>query len=291
MNLPPDPELNQCIKFKDVHSYYHISCVTPDKVWISDSNDDTSNNLSLINTTGDTLFHLKDLYHSYTGAHTVNNDRELIYIDMRGAIIKLSKDMKTSTTFIAREDTLWMPQCVYSSPNSGDLLVGMFRKDSEASKVTRYTQTGQISQTIQYDNSGLDLYRKPVFLTENNNGDVVVSDYNFLPGAIVVTGRGGEHRFSYTGHPHDSGIEPSSICTDALSHILVLDAASRLVEIIDKNGRFLSHLSIQSDEIPNISSLSYDVITHRLWVNLFYNNYSVCVYNYPTKQNNLTGMQ
>lgn len=223
---------------------------------MSDHNYDTSNNLSLINTTGDTLFHLKDLYHSHTGAYNVNNDCELIYIDIRGAIIKLSKDMKTSTTFIARVDNLWMPQCVYSY--SGDLLVGMFRKDSEASKVTRYTQTGQLSQTIQHDNSGLELYRKPVFVTENNNGDVVVSDYNFMPGAIVVTGRGGEHRLSYTGHPPDSGIEPSSICTDTLSHILVLDGRCDLVEILDENGRFLSHLSTQSYEIPHISSLCYD---------------------------------
>lgn len=248
---------------------------------MSDHNYDTSNNLSLINTTGDTLFHLKDLYHSHTGAFTVNNDCELIYIDIRGAIIKLSKDMKTSTTFIARVDNLWMPQCVYSY--SGDLLVGMFRKDSEASKVTRYTQTGQLSQTIQHDNSGLELYRKPVFVTENNNGDVVVSDYNFMPGAIVVTGRGGEHRFLYTGHPPDSGIEPSSICTDTLSHILVFDGRCDLVEIIDENGRFLSHLSTQSYEIPHISSLCYDLTTHRLWVKLYSvsHNYNVCVYNYP----------
>lgn len=106
--------------------------MTPDKACISGRNDDTSNNISLINTTVDTLFHLKNLYHSDTGAHTVNNDRELIYIDMRGAIIKLSKDIKTTTTLIPRVDTLWMLQCVlfliqcvYNYPTQQNNLTGM----------------------------------------------------------------------------------------------------------------------------------------------------------------------
>lgn len=285
----PDLELYQYIKVADVRPDNHIFCVTPDRAWLNDCRVGISN-LILTNTTGETLFHLKDLYNSIAGAHTVNSDCELIYIDMRGVIIKLSKDMNTFATFIGRVDDLWMPQCVYCSPFTGDLLVGMLREDVEAAKVMRYNQTGQLSQTIQHDNTGLELYRKPVFVIENNNGDVVVSDFNFMPGAIVVTGRGGEHRFSYTGHPPELGIQPCSICTDALSNILVLDAINKTVDIIDERGQFLSHLQTKSNKIRHITSFGYDVNTHRLLVGIFHASRNVCVYNYPTRQDNLTGM-
>lgn len=119
-----------------------------------------------------------------------------------------------------------------------------------------------------------------------------MSDFNFMPGAIVVTGPGGEHRFSYTGHPPELGTQPCNICTDALSNIRMLDAINKTVDIIDENGQFLSHLLTQSHEIPLISSFGYDANTHRLWVGLFHasRNCNVCVFNYPTRQDNLTGM-
>uniref|UniRef100_K1QZC9 Uncharacterized protein n=1 Tax=Magallana gigas TaxID=29159 RepID=K1QZC9_MAGGI len=85
-------------------------------------------------------------------------------------------------------------------------------------KVFRYNKSGQLTQTIQYENTELELYRQPNYVTENNNGDVVVSDYE---SAVVVTDRGGRRRFSYTGHPPGSNLGPLGICTDAMSHILM----------------------------------------------------------------------
>uniref|UniRef100_A0A8W8LNG2 Tripartite motif-containing protein 3 n=1 Tax=Magallana gigas TaxID=29159 RepID=A0A8W8LNG2_MAGGI len=129
------------------------------------------------------------------------------------------------------------------------------------------------------------LYRRPSYITENNNGDVVVSDSIFPSGAVVVTERGGRHRFSYTGHPSGSGLWPWGICTDALSHILVCD--DRTVQMLNKDGQFLSHLLTKSQEMGRPWSLSYDVNTHRLWVGS-YNNNKVCVYSYIDTQDALT---
>lgn len=56
--------------------FHHLSPVTPDKVWVSD----TRNNLFLKNTEDDTLHHLTDLCNGYV-VHTVNSNSELIYID------------------------------------------------------------------------------------------------------------------------------------------------------------------------------------------------------------------
>eukprot|EP00105_Crassostrea_gigas_P043728 XP_019927876.1 PREDICTED: uncharacterized protein LOC105340573 [Crassostrea gigas] len=226
-------EFHQSLTLKGVRRCDHIVCVTSDQVWVSDRN-----KLILTNTTGVALHQVEDsCSHSYRGSYTVNSERELIYIDRNYNVNKLSKDMKTTTTIIQRTDSTWRPRCMCWSLSTGDLLVAMFKY--RAGKVTRFNHNGQLTQTIQHDSTGLQLYCDPRYITENNNGDVVVSDWL---SAVVVTDRGGRHRFSYTGHPSGSGLWSRGICTDALSHILVCDDRTNAVHIIDKDGQFLSHL-------------------------------------------------
>uniref|UniRef100_K1QE00 Tripartite motif-containing protein 3 n=1 Tax=Magallana gigas TaxID=29159 RepID=K1QE00_MAGGI len=293
LKLTSGAELHQSLTLTGVDCCRHISCVTSDRVWVSDWN----NNLMLTDTTGVPLHRVKDswsgLYRGNIGSHTVNSESELIYIDRNSNINKLSKDMKTTTTFIERTDSTWEPWCVYWSPSTGDLLVGMYmymynddtKTHKVRGKVTRYNQSGQLTQTIQYNNTGRGLYRGLRYITENNNGDVVVSD--FVSGAVVVTERGGRHRFTYTGHPSGSRLWPYGICTDALSHILVCDVITHTVQMINKDGQFLSHLLTKSQEMGGPWGLSYDVNTHRLWVGSEYNK-KVCVFRYITRQDALT---
>lgn len=77
-------------------------------------------------------------------------------------------------------------------------------------KVTRYKKTGEETHTIQFNNDRLQLYRLPLYITENKNGDVVVSENK---DAVVVTDRGGKHRFTYTRIPSGSKISPRGVCT------------------------------------------------------------------------------
>uniref|UniRef100_K1QJI6 Tripartite motif-containing protein 2 n=1 Tax=Magallana gigas TaxID=29159 RepID=K1QJI6_MAGGI len=280
LKLTSGAELHQSLTVTGVDRCYHISCVTSDRVWVSDWN----NNLMLTDTTGVPLHRVEDSCRGYGGLHTVNSESELIYIDRYYYIKKLSKDMKTTTTFIERTDSTWEPQCVYWSPSTGDLLVGMYNDRTRTGKVTRYNQSGQLTQIIQHDNTGLGLYRKPIYITENNNGDVVVSDYR---AGVVVTERGGRYRFSYTGPRSGSGLRPHGICTDPLSHILVCDGRTNTVQMLDKDGQFLSHLLIRPCGIFSPHSLNYDVNTHRLWVGSEENN-KVCVYSYIDTQDALT---
>nr|XP_034319906.1 uncharacterized protein LOC105338511 [Crassostrea gigas] len=281
LKLMSPPELLPSLTLTGVGCCYHISCVTSDRVWVSDYR----YNLILTDTTGVPLHRVEDSCNGLydRGLHTVNSESELIYIDRNYNINKLSKDMKTTTTFIERTDSTWRPGCVYWSPSTGDLLVGMYNNDTETGKVTRYNQSGQLTQTIQNDNTQLGLYRKPTYITENNNGDVVVSDLD----AVVVTERGGRHRFSYTGHPSGSRLEPQGICTDPLSHILVCDDITKTVQMLDRDGQFLSHLLIRPSGIFYPRSLSYDVNTHRLLVGSWLYN-TVVIYRYITRQDALT---
>ena len=70
------PILQKTILLRDDgYIFYHISCVTLDRVWVSNG----PNILILLDTaTGDILHYLKDALVSVTGKHTVNSDRELI---------------------------------------------------------------------------------------------------------------------------------------------------------------------------------------------------------------------
>lgn len=138
---------------------------------------------------------------------------------------------------------------------------------------------------MQFNNTEIKLCKYPRFITENNNGDVLVSD----SGAVVVTERGGKHRFSYTGHLSGSKIQPRGICTDELSHILVCDGYSNTVQMLDKNGQFMSHLLVKPSGIYQPSSLSYDVSTRLLWVGSGLYNNKLCVYRFVDRRYAFTG--
>nr|XP_022337217.1 uncharacterized protein LOC111133281 isoform X1 [Crassostrea virginica]XP_022337218.1 uncharacterized protein LOC111133281 isoform X1 [Crassostrea virginica]XP_022337220.1 uncharacterized protein LOC111133281 isoform X1 [Crassostrea virginica]XP_022337221.1 uncharacterized protein LOC111133281 isoform X1 [Crassostrea virginica]XP_022337222.1 uncharacterized protein LOC111133281 isoform X1 [Crassostrea virginica]XP_022337223.1 uncharacterized protein LOC111133281 isoform X1 [Crassostrea virg len=276
LTLMSSPVLQKSLSVTGVRYCYHISCVTPGRVWVSDYY-----NIILTDTaTGKQLHSVKDSLDSLTGKHTVNCDSELIYIDNDKNINKLSSDLKTTATLIKHTDKTWTTQCVYCSSSSGDLLVGMFRDDTRTGKVMRYDNTGKRKQTIPHNNNTPhDLYRNPWYITENNNGDVLVSD--FLR-AVVVTSGEGVHRFAYTGPPSGSRLfYPVGICTDVMSHILVSDWNTDTVQMLDRDGQFLSYLlTTQSPGIHGRPhSLSYDVTNHVLWVGTLNNN-TLSVYRY-----------
>ncbi|XP_056007516.1 uncharacterized protein LOC125666246 [Ostrea edulis] len=262
------------------HGVFHISRVMSDRVWVSDLD-----NLILTDTTGDTIHRVTDITPLFRGVHTVNSSGELIYIDRKRNINKLSTDNKTVTRLIQRTSP-WYPVCVCCSPSTGDLMVAMYNTDTKTGKVTRYNSSGQHILTIEHDNTGHTLYSQPLYITENNNGDIIVSDYiNSKRGAVVVTERGGRHRFSYTEPPSGSSLRPLGICTDALSHILVCDYYT--VQMIDKDGHFLSLLLTQQHGINIPYSLNYDDKTHLLWVGSWDTN-TVSVYRYLQRRYSLT---
>ncbi|XP_061186337.1 uncharacterized protein LOC133194391 [Saccostrea echinata] len=219
LNLTSASVLHRSVTVPGVNGVTHISCVTPNLVWINDYH-----KLILTNTAGDTLHYMADIW-SYTwsnGAHSVNIAGDLIYIDRGGNIKRLSKDSSTSKTLIEKTNS-WQPQCVYCSQSNGDILVMMWNTDKSKGKgmLTRYNYKGQPIQTIGHKKSGQKLYSCPIYITENRNGDVIVSDFiDYHQGAVVVTGRGGKYLFSYTGPPTGSGLRPHGICTDVLLNIM-----------------------------------------------------------------------
>ncbi|XP_062581730.1 uncharacterized protein LOC134243475, partial [Saccostrea cucullata] len=242
--------LQKSVRVSGISECLHITHVSTDRVWINDYD----GKLILTNTTGDILDRVTDLINCSGEVHTVT------YIDSHDNIIKLSSD-KVKTTVIPCTAP-WRPLCVYSSPSTGDLLVGMWNTDTKKGQVNRYTNTGRHIQTIQHDNTGQKLYSYPHYITENRNGDVIVSDFD--RDAVLVTDSSGRHRFSYTGPPSGSLLKPRGICTDALSHILVCDRYTDTVKMIDRDGQYLTETAQHRKDTP--CGLSYDDITRSLWV-------------------------
>ncbi|XP_062603067.1 uncharacterized protein LOC134264801, partial [Saccostrea cucullata] len=271
--------LHKSVRVSGVSGCYYITQVSTDRVWISDN----EGNLILTNTRGVTLDKVTGLYQYGYGVHTVTRDSAVIYIDSDRNIIKRSKDKEK--TKVIPYTSPWEPHSVYSSPSTGHLLVGMYNTDTYTGQVNRYTNTGEHIQTIQHDNTGQGLYEYPGYITENRNGDVIVSD--FYRDAVVVTDSTGRHRFSYTGHPSGSGLDPRGICTDALSHILVCDVRTDTVHIIDQDGNYVTMLGREQHGIYKPYGLSYDCDTQLLWVGSWGNN-KVNIYRLINEGDNLT---
>ncbi|XP_078330663.1 uncharacterized protein LOC144624640 [Crassostrea virginica] len=232
------PELKSVVKLNNFASCQHISWVTRDQVWISERN-----KLVLIDTTTGNIIHtVNDVVDGWWwGLHTLNTDCELLYVSTDNSITKLSNDRKTATPVYTMKGTSYQPKSLYCSLFTGDLLIGMTGKYEykETGIVAKLNKTSQLTIIIPNDYKHHTLFKDPNYITENNNGDIVVSDYWR---GLVVTDHEGNHRFSYTDTPFGSKLLPRGICTDALSHILVCDFITKTIQILDKGGKFLLHI-------------------------------------------------
>ena len=281
------PKLQKSSTLKNFESCEHISSLTRDRVWISERN-----KLVLIDiATGNIIHTLTDVVSgSWRGLHTVNNDRDLFYISNDNSILKLSNDRKTVTTFINKKDLPFEPQSLYCTPATGDLLIGVRISHSDENKkvckVARFDNTGKLTMTIPKRQKHPPMFMDTNYVSENNNGNIVVSDYWQ---GVVVTDDVGKHLFTYKDTPFGLRLLPRGICTDALSHILVCDFNSETVLILDKEGNFLLYIPtpISLGHYAKPCSLNYDWNNHLLWIGSW--NNTVSRYRHINRHFVLTG--
>ncbi|XP_062601553.1 uncharacterized protein LOC134263250 [Saccostrea cucullata] len=297
LEMMPKPVLKNSFSVVYVSEVRHISCVTTDMVWVSDPR----GFIILTNTRGVPSCFLLDNMDTVndTGGHCVTREGNLVFIDKHHNISKLSTNKIRKNTLIKVRNP-WVAKCVYSSSSNGDLLVGILRSEKEKNKptkakVVRYNSEGKPIQVIGDENTDQRLFEHPLYITENHNGDVIVSDQNR---AVVVTDRGGKHRFSYTGPPPEeqdefsftgplsrSRLLPLGICVDALSNILVSDANSKTIQMIDKDGHFLSVLFSEQRWKKAPRALGYNNKNHLLWVGTSDHKEEISIYRYIQRKN------
>lgn len=269
------PIVQKNVIMKSLNCCLHISCVTPELFCVSDEE-----KTMLTNTNGKIVKKLED-FGDQCGTHTVNTEKQLLYIDEKYNINILSIPSNSGSTFIKGSDPTWRSRCLNYSHSTGTLIVGMCSENPQTGKVVRYDHTGKQIQTIQYHTAGHDLYKSPIYITENKNNDVVVTDW--LLHAVVVTNSKGTFRFSYSGYPQKSELRPRGIATDVFAHILVCDSKTDTVQIIDKNGNFISYIVIDEHKLIKPRSLCYDTENHLLWVGSW-TNVRMLAYRYINRQ-------
>lgn len=157
----------------------------------------------------------------------------------------------------------WNISCIYCSPRNENLLVGLVNVDN--SKVAVYDDLGNEILTIQVNEKHQNLYCNPVFITENQNGDIIVSDCG--TNSVVVTDQTGNHRFTINDVVNrKQGFY--SVCTDSLSRILICSGSGLLV--FDTNGTFQTYFapreSLAFREYYLPYALCYDTENKIVWV-------------------------
>ncbi|XP_022311816.2 uncharacterized protein LOC111117043 [Crassostrea virginica] len=197
---------------------------------------------------------------------SVTRGRELIYSDLISKTVNIVRDRKSKTLITPpRGWTPWRLSCT----RSGDVLVHVFKESGpqRKNKIIRY-QGQNIKEEICNDGQGNLIFKDggySLYMSENNNGDVCVSDIN--ADTVVVVDKTGRVRFRYDGTParREKSFDPRGIVTDALSQIIVTDYNNNCLHILDQNGQFLSCVDDCGLEKP--VGLSVDS-EGRLWVGL-----------------------
>ncbi|XP_056006460.1 uncharacterized protein LOC130050417 [Ostrea edulis] len=162
---------------------------------------------------------------------TVYNKHVVYTTPISKTVRRVAADKTIQTMFTTGE---WTPRGIKSTA-SDDLLVCL-RKDDQ-SKVVRYSGSGTVLQEIQYDSQGQPLYRRPAYITENVNGDIIVTDWK--KPAVIAVDRLGIFRFSFSGRDKPSAV--SSVTTDPAGHVIITDFCDK-IHMLDRDGRFLRYI-------------------------------------------------
>lgn len=265
--LDDNLSVNNEISVPIVKSTHHITCTPDGHVWVSDN----VGNLVLMDIRGNCLMKLVTSSGD-EGYHSVTSNGELIYADKASRSVRKITTSKEVKTIL--KTGMWRPTCVFSSPKNMDIFVGMV--SDQNAKIGRFDRRGNCLLDIHTDSRGEPMLKYPLYLTENKNADICVSDVN--KHAVVVMDKFGRHRFNYKGGGGGGGFWPHGISTDEQGHILICNSyySNPSVHMIDENGVFLFIILAQKHGLQKPRGLCVDN-QQRLWVGQWHDN-KVCVF-------------
>nr|XP_022303444.1 uncharacterized protein LOC111111011 [Crassostrea virginica] len=240
-----------------------VACVREAETWIY-GDDKTITRIDIHGTVRDTV---TTPCLQCPGGISVTKWRELIYSDQNRGTVNIVRHGKSGTLITAPRGCTPGKLCCTSS---GDILVHMYKGTGPQTKnkIIRY-QGQNIKKEFNKDGKGNPIFKDgqySLFMSENNNGDICVSDGN--ADTMVVVDKKGRVRFLYDGSParREKPFNPRDIVTDVLSQIIVTDYNNNCLHILDQNGQFLRFVDDCGLERPD--GLSVDS-KGRLWVGLF----------------------
>lgn len=214
----------------------HIAYVKPGSLWVA--GDSTLMQIdfagNLIQTVDDAL--------CYHGCFAVMENGDLFYISKDQHSIRKKSSVETST--IVDLPNYVSIRCICISQKKGNLLV-VTRNDLKTQRhsVVRYDIKKNISHVVLDDSIG-DPYKAPVYITENRNGDIVVSDQGNK--AVIVVNSAGQNRFIIK--KRNSIFLPCGLATDDTGNILVVEGHKETyIYVFDQDGILTRRLSEKRD--------------------------------------------
>lgn len=243
----------------------HISYLMPNRFWVSDMK-----KVQEIDENGVTLKEL-DIYFTLFGSHTLTQSGDLLFLKDND-VFMLTSNGELRNLFIHTS----VHFCIHCSRMNDDILIG------DINIVIRYNISGIKLDEINLDDKGQSLYVETIFITENINGDIIVSDNGKR--AIIVTNRSGRHIFNYKGHHSQTTFHPGGICTDVFEHILVCNVSSDpSVHLLNQKGEFLTYLLTKHQHGSDCPQALCVDSQHNLYVG-YSNKNRINVYSYLTDE-------
>lgn len=151
----------------------------------------------------------------------------------------------------------------------GEILAGLVKLTKENYfGIARYSLEGERKQFITQMMKKWE--REPIlvglvyrtYITENINGDICLSGETSLTKVVNIIRPNGDHRYTYEGKEASMSqpFLPRGICTNELGNILIADERNHGIHVLNKDGGFLTWLTIPDD--PRASPISLCIDHH-----------------------------
>lgn len=119
------------------------------------------------------------------------HNKQVVFSDKPNKAVKIISLNDSVETLFRTGD--WFPRGV-TSTSANDILVCLSKDDQF--NVVRYSSTGTVLQEIQYDSQRQPLYTDAIYVTENINDDVIVTD--LMKKAVIGVDIHGILKYTYS---------------------------------------------------------------------------------------------
>ncbi|XP_048729958.2 uncharacterized protein LOC125647320 [Ostrea edulis] len=143
------------------------------------------------------------------------------------------------------------PLAISTSWLTGEILVGAidssisdedsFRSSTGRRVVFKYTSSGEKTTEIQFVSLGVPLFNIPWKIQVGTNGDIAVCNMKSeKEGELILLDKYGRLKFRYDSNVDDTKTKfcPVGICFDDKNNVVVSEAHSYSVQLLDTQGQF-----------------------------------------------------
>jgi hypothetical protein len=253
----------------DLSGIYNIITVDDKSTWVNDYNKEV---IRQINIDNDNITTTKQISCDICDM-TLTSNNDLLLSVYKSSDIKLLTKSGEIKPFFSVSPLL--PRGIHVTSDN-NIIVGVMEPGGTPTPTDKSTRAllifgmdGKQQHTYQYDSNKHRLFTLPHRITTNNNKDIVVVDRtSYDTGRVVVVGREGGLRWTYTGHSKinvTTQFKPFDVVTTTAGHIIVSDFSTHALHVLSEQGDILTCKVMEDTGIKYPISLDIDT-RGQLWV-------------------------